>query len=95
MGKGLVEQLLEAIRNREPTGFLCNLGIQYIIGKFLSLLPLKSLRGILYSKLSMNNFFLVFIYFSYVSFPASKIPISFKITTAQYFLTNFGNIVDS
>ena len=25
---------------REPTGFFCNLGIQYIIGKLLSLLPI-------------------------------------------------------
>ena len=40
--KGFVEQFLEAITNREPTGFLCNLGIQYIIGKLLSLLPLES-----------------------------------------------------
>ena len=45
--KGFVEQFLEAIMNREPTGFLCNLGIQYFIGKLLFLLPLDNLRRIL------------------------------------------------
>ena len=37
LGKGFVEQFLEAIMNREPTEFLCNFGVQYIIGKLLSL----------------------------------------------------------
>ena len=50
--KGLVEQFLEAIMNREPTEFLFNFWIQYYIGKLLSLLPLKSLTRVLYSKLS-------------------------------------------
>ena len=49
LDKGLVEQLLEAIMNREPTEFLCNLGIRYIIGKLI--------------KVILNNFFLIFIYF--------------------------------
>ena len=62
LAKGLVEQFLEAVTNREPTRFLCNLGIQYIIGKLLSLIPLESLRRALYSKF-LNNFFLVFVYF--------------------------------
>ena len=52
LGKGLVEQLLEAIMNREPAGFLCNLGFQHIIGKLLSLLLLENLRHGLYYKLS-------------------------------------------
>ena len=49
LDKGLVEQLLEAIMNREPTEFLCNLGIRYTIGKLI--------------KVILNNFFLIFIYF--------------------------------
>ena len=52
LDKGLVEQFLEAIMNREHTGFICNIWIQYIIGKLLSLLPLERLRHIMYSKLS-------------------------------------------
>ena len=73
--KGFVERFLEAIMNREPTRFLCNLGIQHIIGKILYLLPLESLRRVLYSKLSwiISSWFLLI--FSYVSSPASKIPI--------------------
>ena len=84
--KALLNSFLEAIMNREPIGFLCNLEIQYIIGKHLSLLPLESLRRVLYSKLSwkISSWFLLI--FSYVSFPSSKIPISFKITVTQYFL---------
>ena len=50
--KCFVGQFLEAIMNREPTEFLYNLGIQYIIGNLLSLLPLESLRRVLYFKLS-------------------------------------------
>ena len=34
MDTGFLEQLLEGIMNGEPTRFLCNLGIQYIIGDF-------------------------------------------------------------
>ena len=79
LDKGFIEDFLEAIMYREPTGFLCNLGIQYIIGKLLYLLLLNSLRRVLYSKLSwiISSWFLLI--FSYVSFPASKIPTSFKI----------------
>ena len=51
-GQGFVEQFLEAIMNREPTGILYNLGIQYIISKLLSSFPLDSLRRVLCSKLS-------------------------------------------
>ena len=46
--KGLTEQFLEDIKNREPAGFLCDFGIQYTIGKLLCLLPLESLRRALY-----------------------------------------------
>ena len=46
LDQGFVEQFLEAIKNREPTGFLSNLGIQYIIHKLLPLLPLESLRHV-------------------------------------------------
>ena len=36
--KNFVEQFLEATMNRQPTRFLCNLGIHYITGELLSLL---------------------------------------------------------
>ena len=37
-------------------------------------------------QVTSKNFVMFFIYFSYVSFPESKIPISFKITVTQNFL---------
>ena len=52
LGKGFIEQFLEAAMNRDPTGFLCNLWTQYIIGKPLSLLPLESFSRVLYLKCS-------------------------------------------
>ena len=41
--KDFIEQFLEAIMNQEASGFLCNLGIQYNIGKISSLFPLESI----------------------------------------------------
>ena len=49
--KDLAEQFLETMVNRKPTGYLCNLGIQYIISKLLLLLLLESLKGVVYSRL--------------------------------------------
>ena len=94
--KGFVEQFLEAIMNREPTGFSCNLGIQHIVVKLLSSLPLEGLRRVLYSKLSLiiSSWFLFI--FLYVLFPVSKVPIFFQNKNSDIALfTNYGNIVGS
>ena len=85
LGKGFVEQFLKAIMNQEPTGFLCNFGIQYITGKLLSLFPLEiwDMHYILsYLEKFLPEFHLVF----QISFSSAWITISFKITVIQYFL---------